>query len=896
MVAKAQDTRFQNLTIDYQQLMRLSPAKRSSLLDSVDGRSLLSSLTAEQLQAAFPYDKSINSDKLKNVMTGEGTKAQSGDSSGVDAKVKDKVTGRNSKTDPKAEAQLSKEQQEILKKLKNGQISAGDPKAAFLKKISDTDLEKSGIKAIRNEKGEIQSYGRSEIAVSQDDIEAARKSGVSGKDNKEIVMKAFADELRKKGVSPENLPFAVSALSGQVQAESKFNPSVEHDKGTGYGIYGARDPNPGRGRKTDMFNWLKQNGYDKDSAEGQARYMVNEAFGGKYPQTANALRNANKDNLSGVTSVLVDEFEAPAERRQNKIDRLGHTQRFLPEAQASTLGVNIGSNASDDQIKEQIINRKRGEQDRYLTGLVGTTSTPGGRQTAGSQTGGAISDNLKLSGGAAERGHDESLGKMNPELRARLAAAIADLPEGMRENVKIGSGYRDPNDPRIQELYRQHQRSGSTRPMANPHNSQHGHNEGEGGAADIEGLPKDPQSLKIIRETFDKHGLHAPVRGEGFGDGGMPHVQMKPGATESRQYAQEQQQQSQPQQQAQTAPGPRNAVIAMGSNDFSDPKNVYANTIEQIRKAKEAGLNPVIIAPNPNGKTGAAHAEVARAAQDAGAKLEIPQAWSRDGVHPSSGEYNRLGTQYKGSTFSGDSIAVGIGQQSGLKTQRDENNRTYLLDENGQRTARVGAPTSEIASRYGNFPQQQQAQPQQQAQAEEEPSPIIRNFPDGGEMQTGADQLQVYALDKNKLQRDDSIALDGDGKPQFTMNSKESMKFDPNTGRVEVDNGSKGYRNDPNQLGPEPKEQPQQSEKKQEQQKSADESKTVDAQMREVPRPMPTSNDTGHNSMYETVNLTDNIFKTPSFQRAIARSRFQNSGDSALGGHFDGGQAAYGVV
>ena len=163
-------------------------------------------------------------------------------------------------------------------------------------------------------------------------------------------------------------------------------------------------------------------------------------------------------------------------------------------------------------------------------------------------------------------------------------------------------------------------------------------------------------------------------------------------------------------------------------------------------------------------------------------------------------------------------------------------------------------------------------------------------------MQTGADQLQVYALDKNKLQRDDSIALDGDGKPQFTMNSKESMKFDPNTGRVEVDNGSKGYRNDPNQLGPEPKEQPQQSEKKQEQQKSADESKTVDAQMREVPRPMPTSNDTGHNSMYETVNLTDNIFKTPSFQRAIARSRFQNSGDSALGGHFDGGQAAYGVV
>jgi hypothetical protein len=272
-MARTKDNRFQNLKIDYKKLINLAPAQRLQLADSIEGRSLLTSLTPQQLQAAFPYNYGkgdVTSQKLSSITTGASGQAQSGDSPGVDAKVKDKVTGSRSKTDPKAEAQLSKEQQEVLEQLKNGQISADDPKAAFLKKISDTDLEKSGIKAIRNEKGEIQSYGRSEIAVSQDDIEAARKSGVSGKDNKEIVMKAFADELRKKGVSPENLPFAVSALSGQVQAESKFNPSVEHDKGTGYGIYGARDPNPGRGRKTDMFNWLKQNGYDKDSAEGQA--------------------------------------------------------------------------------------------------------------------------------------------------------------------------------------------------------------------------------------------------------------------------------------------------------------------------------------------------------------------------------------------------------------------------------------------------------------------------------------------------------------------------------------------------------------------------------------------------------------------------------------------------
>jgi len=173
--------------------------------------------------------------------------------------------------------------------------------------------------------------------------------------------------------------------------------------------------------------------------------------------------------------------------------------------------------------------------------------------------------------------------------------------------------------------------------------------------------------------------------------------------------------------------------------------------------------------------------------------------------------------------------------------------------------------------------------PEQQAQAQTETVP---NMADGGEMQTDADQLQVYALDKNKLQRDDSIALDGDGKPQFTMNSKESMKFDPNTGKVEVDNGAKGLKNDPNKLGPE--QQQTQSEKNIEE-------RNVPIQTQPV-QPLPTSTpDNGsHNSMNESVILTENIFKSPSFERAVARTRFQNTGDATLGGHFDGG--AYGMV
>jgi hypothetical protein len=114
------------------------------------------------------------------------------------------------------------------------------------------------------------------------------------------------------------------------------------------------------------------------------------------------------------------------------------------------------------------------------------------------------------------------------------------------------------------------------------------------------------------------------------------------------------------------------------------------------------------------------------------------------------------------------------------------------------------------------------------------------------------------------------------------------MKFDPNTGKVEVDNGSKGYKSDPKQLGPEPQQQTQSE-------KTLEERSVPQATQPQAPVLPTSSNDSGgHNSMYESVNLTQNIFKSPSFERAVARTRFQNTGDTTLGGHFDGG--AYGMV
>jgi hypothetical protein len=126
------------------------------------------------------------------------------------------------------------------------------------------------------------------------------------------------------------------------------------------------------------------------------------------------------------------------------------------------------------------------------------------------------------------------------------------------------------------------------------------------------------------------------------------------------------------------------------------------------------------------------------------------------------------------------------------------------------------------------------------------------------------------------------IAFDGYGKPAFTMNSKEEMKFDPNTGAVEVNSGSRGYKNNPNEIGPEAQRSPEVIV----QQNTTDQTQPVNPVM-----PTYTNSGEGYNSLDASVNATDKVFKSPSFERAVARARFQNAGDNALGGNFDFGAA-----
>ena len=191
--------------------------------------------------------------------------------------------------------------------------------------------------------------------------------------------------------------------------------------------------------------------------------------------------------------------------------------------------------------------------------------------------------------------------------------------------------------------------------------------------------------------------------------------------------------------------------------------------------------------------------------------------------------------------------------------------------------------TLQTPSAPAGAPRQQVEQPQEVVQPSTDTLPSLRVMATGGHMRTDAKQLQAYGLDKGKLQRENMLVTDGSN-PLFTMNSEEEMKFNPNTGKVSVNPSARGLKADPEAL-------------KETIQSPVDATRTTNTVREErateavMPQPTMVSSSpsaTPTNS-YDTI-LNKTIDKmSPSFERAIARSRFANTGDAALGGHFDFG-------
>lgn len=175
---------------------------------------------------------------------------------------------------------------------------------------------------------------RPDAAVTRPDAGAPKGTGAGepGAVRTGQMMAYAMDQLRREGAPEGKLREGAAHLVGQAQMESGLDPNKVHDGGTGYGIYGARDPKPGRGRRTDMLKWLEANGYARNSGEGQMRYMAKEAMSGTYPKTKRILMGGGSGDIEGDTNTITAEFENPAvvNRRSHAVQKALQVGPELP--------------------------------------------------------------------------------------------------------------------------------------------------------------------------------------------------------------------------------------------------------------------------------------------------------------------------------------------------------------------------------------------------------------------------------------------------------------------------------------------------------------------------------------------------------------------------------------
>jgi hypothetical protein len=159
----------------------------------------------------------------------------------------------------------------------------------------------------------------------------------------------------------------------------------------------------------------------------------------------------------------------------------------------------------------------------------------------------------------------------------------------------------------------------------------------------------------------------------------------------------------------------------------------------------------------------------------------------------------------------------------------------------------------------------------------------------GGQIRTNSDELRAYPIDKHKSQRENMLVTDGTNKPLFAMNSEEELRYNPDSGKATVNPSPRGLKTDPSTLQ-------QRLESPVEQTPP-----TQTPNSEQGVRPTPTQNQSPTININSPVMPAPNSFDSirdgsltrmsPSFERAVARSRFQNTGDQTLGGHFDWGAA-----
>lgn len=455
---------FQNLTVDYKKLLNLSVSDRASMARSEYGQSLLSSLTPSQYASLFP---SYYKDRLPDISgftaarrgiggtrtgyepstatpggggggagrTPTSTTATAGRATPSYVRRLKEASGGVDISDPKAKAQLSDEKKKVFDLLKKGQISADDPRAAFLKDVSAADLKKAGIESVTGAGGK-QTYQMLPTAASQMTDEELKKKIGSEKFEGGFASKSAkltSDLMKDLGLTREQ----AAGLVGNLAHESaglniNIEEKVANKHGTkGYGLAQWTDNPPGRGRRTQLANFAESNGLPINSYEAQYKFLLQELQTTE-SRALNLLKSAKTPEEAAAAAVAFERPQGYNSKNPNYVDaaknslgwkdRLRYTNKSY-EAAGDVGNAGLPANATPEQIAE------------YRRKLIEQEENQRGEQLAASTL-------AKLPANIDPKFAQE-YERMSPGQKQRVQQAIAKLGEGEEGVNKFNKIYQE---------------------------------------------------------------------------------------------------------------------------------------------------------------------------------------------------------------------------------------------------------------------------------------------------------------------------------------------------------------------------------------------------------------------------------------------------------------------
>jgi hypothetical protein len=935
--------RFQTKTVSYKDIYKMSISDRVSLTRSREGSNILSALTPEQYASLFPkyYQRSLpdiggflkamtpeGREKLKNVTPGSATtdgwrsetqrrrdtldralplgRGGSGQRQSRETAVPSSIRRLEEASgikisDPKAKAQLSDQQKEVFELLKKGQLPADDPRLDFINKLSEEDRKQAGIETVSGEDGK-QSFRMLPTAaetVPREDVERdLRKSSEETFSPRERATLDFI--ARREGSKDPNVIFGDLGSIGGTGRYSKAlgldkRPLTDHSiaevlalqpkltrltREWGVGVIngtarGTSAVGSGQMIRSTLLSNLKALGIP-ESEWGNIKFDKNlqERLTLMNFKTS-GIGDPNADPSTWNLRKLGDQYES---LNPNRIGSKGNLRPGELDSIRNASSVKQHTGPIDSATIDAEIERRKNQEYEERQSRLAERSIP------------QLPPNI-------DPGFRETYDKMSPGQKQRVHQTIAKLGEGdegvtkFNEIFKTSPGtvtqeapaVRNPNFD-INEFYQQT------------------FNDARGYVAQSRGTSKAAQ-VRYGENTFS--GLcgmattgiaGALFRDKKFGErlGG-------------------------------------NADSLSGSNNFLQKTGYYKDkkevSFDQLKDKDYLDTLPIgSIITTAGGRKGAGHAQIKvgpgkwvsdgiqgnRILTQSGGvayhtpRVHLPSAAALKKLNPDLVARDVSTQRYmvqEGVPFeqpSSDEMSKGIPQAPPLSIEQKEEQKRAAANVNPetvdskiksveQSQLPTAAPTVEptvqstveptglAAARLNRGPTISQEEFEKEANTTPQTANTIPVYADGGTIKSEDNKITAYPI--SDLKGDNSVVVDSNKKPLFTMNTqKESANFDPNTGNVTV-NPESVTRNNPDSLNPPVKNDTQQEEPQQ----------PGVTQMSRDRQPVSQNQSVGNDDMRENIiRSTMNPFTCPSFTRAISESNFKRTSSDGVGvGHFD---------